>query len=119
MSDKALLAREPVNGPTHLLCALIWLKLSHTFPNKGTQKEAVLKFQVQEKQLSHLITGRKYYGGSDKTGGAEKYMGIEKGLKDRLKCKKSSPGTTALKGPEAEDEGDNNGTQQMVKGHNH
>ena len=30
MSDKAVLEREPVNGPTQLLCAVMWLKLSHT-----------------------------------------------------------------------------------------
>ena len=51
MSDKAVLAREPVNVPTWLLCAVVWLKLSRTILNKGTQKEVAAKFQVQEKQL--------------------------------------------------------------------
>ena len=81
MSDKAVLAKEPVNRPTHLLCAVVWLKLSHTFLNKGTQKEAAVRFQVQEKQLSRLITGRKYWGGTDKAGVVEKCTGMEKGPK--------------------------------------
>ena len=46
MSNKAVLAWKPVNGPTQLLCAVVWLKLSHTILNKGTQKEAAAKFQV-------------------------------------------------------------------------
>ena len=46
MSNKAVLAWEPVNGLTWLLCAVVWLKLSHTILNKGTQKEATAKFQV-------------------------------------------------------------------------
>ena len=45
MSDKAILVRELVNGPTWLLCAVMWLKLSHTILNKGTEKEAAAKFQ--------------------------------------------------------------------------
>ena len=52
MSNKVVLAREPVNGPTRLLCVVVWLRLSRTILNKGMQKEAVAKFQVQEKQLS-------------------------------------------------------------------
>ena len=46
MSNKAVLAQEPVNGLTQLLCAVVWLKLSCTILNKGTQKEATAKFQV-------------------------------------------------------------------------
>ena len=38
MSDKAVLVREPLNEPTQLLCAVVWLKLSHTIINKGMQK---------------------------------------------------------------------------------
>ena len=103
MSDKAIFAREPVNGPTQLLCAVIWLKLSRTFLNKGTQKEAAMKFKVWEKQLSHLVTGRKYFGGSEKTISAEKCTGTQKETNDRLKHKKSSPGTLTVKEPEEEE----------------
>ena len=46
MSNKAVLAQEPVNGLTWLLCTVVWLKLSCTILNKGTQKEATAKFQV-------------------------------------------------------------------------
>ena len=46
ISDKAVLAREPVNRPMQLLCAVVWLKLSRTILNKGMQKEVAAKFQV-------------------------------------------------------------------------
>ena len=35
MSNKVVLAREPVNGSMQLLCAVIWLKLSRTILNEG------------------------------------------------------------------------------------
>ena len=35
ISDKVVLAREPVNRPTWLLCAVLWLKLSRTILSKG------------------------------------------------------------------------------------
>ena len=57
------LAHEPDNGPTHLLCAVLWIKLTRMFLNKGTQKEAAVIFSMREKQLSHLLTERKYWGG--------------------------------------------------------
>ena len=58
--DKLILAKEPDNGPTRLLCAVLWIKLSKLFLNKGMQKEATMIFCVREKQLSRLLTGCKY-----------------------------------------------------------
>ena len=65
----ASLAWEPWYGPTHLLAAAIWLHLKCKFFNGGTTKEACTMFEVQAKQLSKLLSGKVYLGG---TGGATK-----------------------------------------------
>ena len=64
--ESAALARELDNSPMRLLCAVLWLKLNWMFFNQGTQKEACGLFTVQEKQLSRLLMGCKYFGGTDK-----------------------------------------------------
>ena len=53
--EHAALAWELDNSPTRLLCAVLWLRLSQMFFNRGTQKEACGLFTVQEKQLSRLL----------------------------------------------------------------
>ena len=58
------LAHEPKNGPTHILAAAVWLKLNHKYFNEGTAKEACNRFEVRAKQLSQMLTGRKYLGGT-------------------------------------------------------
>ena len=58
------LAHEPRNGPTHILTAAVWLKMSKKYFNKGTAKEACEHFYVQAKQLSRVLTGKKYLGGT-------------------------------------------------------
>ena len=78
-----------MNKPTRLLCAVVWLKLSKTILNKGTQKEAAAKFQVWEKQLSQLITGRKYWGSTT--------------MKDTPKKRKATT-ETATKGHDSDDD---------------
>ena len=90
----AALAQEPDNGPTRLLCAVLWLKLNQMFFNQGTQKEACGLFTVHEKQLSRLITGHKYFGGTDKRKSTDK-GGDDKCSK--LHCKKSQLAGTAVK----------------------
>ena len=65
----ASLAWEPWFGPTQLLAAAIWLCLKHKFFNGGMAKEACTTFEVQAKQLSKLLSGKVYLGG---TGGATK-----------------------------------------------
>ena len=57
------LKHEPRNGPTRILTAAVWLKLSQKYFNKGTAKEACERFLVRAKQLSRVLTGRKYLGG--------------------------------------------------------
>ena len=57
------LAHEPRNGPTHVLAAAVWLKLNCKYFNEGTAKEACDQFEVRAKQLSRVLTGRKYLGG--------------------------------------------------------
>ena len=58
------LAHEPKNGPTHILVAAVWLKLNRKYFNKGMAKEACDRFEVRAKQLSRVLTGRKYLGGT-------------------------------------------------------
>ena len=56
--------REPWFGPTRLLAAAVWLCLKHKFFNGGMAKEACTTFEVQVKQLSKLLLGKVYLGGT-------------------------------------------------------
>ena len=58
------LAHEPQNSPTHILAAAVWLKMSKKYFNEGTAKEACEWFDVRAKQLSRVLTGKKYFGGT-------------------------------------------------------
>ena len=58
------LAHEPRNGPTYILTAAVWLKMSCKYFNEGTAKEACERFDVRAKQLSRVLMGRKYLGGT-------------------------------------------------------
>ena len=58
------LAHEPRNGPTRILAAAVWLKMLRKYFNEGTAKEACERFDVRAKQLSRVLTGRKYLGGT-------------------------------------------------------
>ena len=58
------LAHELKNGPTHILAVAVWLKLNRKYFNEGMAKEACDRFEVRAKQLSRVLTGRKYLGGT-------------------------------------------------------
>ena len=58
------LAHEPRNGLTHILTAAVWLKMSKKYFNEGMAKEACEHFDVRVKQLSRVLTGKKYLGGT-------------------------------------------------------
>ena len=58
------LTQEPQYGPTRLLAAVVWLCLKCKFFNSGTAKEACTMFEVWAKQLSKLLSGKVYLGGS-------------------------------------------------------
>ena len=62
--DATCLKHEPRNGPTRILTAAVWLKLSCKYFNEGTTKEACERFLVRAKQLSQVLTGQKYLGGT-------------------------------------------------------
>ena len=62
--DATCLKHEPRNGPTRILTAAVWLKLSRKYFNEGMEKEVWKWFLVRAKQLSHVLTGRKYLGGA-------------------------------------------------------
>ena len=58
------LAQEPWYGPTRLLAAAVWLHLKCKFFNGGTAKEACTMFEMWAKELSKLLSGKVYLGGS-------------------------------------------------------
>ena len=62
---RAVLKSEPKNNLTRLfLIEKVHFKLKRKSLNIGTQKESMDPFVVNEKQMSKLITGRCYKGGS-------------------------------------------------------
>ena len=62
--DATCLKHEPQNSPTHILTVALWLKMSHKYFNEGTAREACKQFNIRAKQLSRVLTGRKYLGGT-------------------------------------------------------
>ena len=64
LPQAACLMREPWFGPTQLLAAAIWLCLKCKFFNGSTAKEACTTFEVWAKQLSKLLSGKVYLGGT-------------------------------------------------------
>ena len=60
----ASLTWEPQYRPTQLLAVVVWLLLKYKFFNGSTTKEACTMFEVQAKQLSKLLSGKVYLGGS-------------------------------------------------------
>ena len=62
--DATCLKHEPINSPTRILMAAVWLKMSRKYFNEGTAKEACERFNVRAKQLSRVLTGKKYLGGT-------------------------------------------------------
>ena len=62
VANTPCLAHKPKNGPTRILAVAVWLKLSRKYFNEGTAKEACERFEVRAKQLSRVLTGRKYLG---------------------------------------------------------
>ena len=78
---------ELKNGPTRILAAAIWLKLNRKYFNTGMVKEACELFQVRAKQLSCVLIGCKYLGGSKKT--------MEK--KEQDTKRKAAPSTATAK----------------------
>ena len=51
-------------GPTRILTAAIWLKMSKKYFNEGTAKEVCEHFDVRAKQLLRVLTGKKCLGGT-------------------------------------------------------
>ena len=62
--DATCLKHKPRNGLTRILTVAVWLKMSQKYFNEGTAKEACERFNVRAKQLSQVLTGRKYLGGT-------------------------------------------------------
>ena len=78
------------------MCCVV-VKLNQMFFNQGTQKEACGFFTMREKQLSRLIIGCKYFGGTGKR------KSTDDGDDDKCSKhhhKKSQLAETAVKDPE-------------------
>ena len=67
----AVMEREPENGATCLLAAAIHLKFEHKYINGGVVKNVCEKFKVRAKQLSKIMTGRKYLSGRKKSSASD------------------------------------------------
>ena len=63
-SNAPCLAHEPKNGSTRILAVAVWLKLNCKYFNERMAKEACDRFEVRAKQLSRVLMGRKYLGGT-------------------------------------------------------
>ena len=107
--NAACLTHELENGATHILAATPWLKLKKKYFNSGTVKEACGLFNVTAKNLSRVLTGKKYLGGAQ----AHAW-----GPMDRGKKRKSMKSVTAVKsgGTNKGDDNDNDGGHTTVKG---
>ena len=62
--DATCLKHEPRNGLTRILTAAVWLKMSRKYFNEGTAKEVCERFNIRAKQLSRVLTGKKYLSGT-------------------------------------------------------
>ena len=58
--------KEPANSTTHLLTAIVYLKLKKCLFNEGTQIEVATKFNVKTKALGQILLGKHYWGGKDR-----------------------------------------------------
>ena len=57
---------EKINSSTRLLAATYAFKMINAFGNGLTQRSLQEKYHVKAKQLAACITGRKYWGGTDR-----------------------------------------------------
>ena len=62
----ARFSSKPANSTTHLLTAVIYLKLKKYLFNEGTQTEMTTKFKVKPKALGQILSGKCYWGGRDR-----------------------------------------------------
>ena len=92
--------QQPKNGSTRILVAVVWLKLNCKFFNAGTAKQACELFKVQVKQLSRVLTGRKYLG-------RDKKKTQQAGPKEQGKKQKSAKSHTTVKQVDDDDDDDN------------
>ena len=89
--------RAPRFGPTHLLTAAIWLHFKRKFLNKGTTKDTCRKFTVREKQLSKILSGSRYKGGTDPKGRGKKWKSVPAKKPDEEDDEEDDPQPSASK----------------------
>ena len=113
----ACLAWELRYDLTRLLAAALWLWLNCKFFKSRTAKEVCEAFVVRAKQLSKLLSGKVYLGGS-----STKRLAPEQkeGPKQQLKKKKRVRAQSAIKDDDDNNNAeDDNGTRQKVKDCSH
>ena len=86
-SEAIQIRNEPKNNPTRLLAVVTYFKLRRLFLGEGTMRETEERFQVHSKQLSKLLSGKRYLGGKDKKIAPKRR-------------RKSLSSSTAVKGPD-------------------
>ena len=107
LHNAACMKHKPKNGPTHILAAAVWLKLKWKFFNTGMAKEACELFEVCVKQLSKVISGRKYLSGT------QKKMAKDCGMK--RKSTSSKKGTKKQDDDNGDDGDDHVGAAKKIK----
>ena len=109
LHNTACMKHKPKNGPTCILAAAVWLKLKQKFFNTGMAKEACELFEVHAKQLSKVISGRKYLGGMQKKTGKDCGM--------KRKSTSSKKGTKKQDDDDSGDGDDHVGATKKIKSH--
>ena len=99
---------------TRLLTAIVYLKLKRRFFNKGTQAEAVEKFEINVKALSKLLTRCRYMGRSDPRKKQTTIIQGERGKLALSKKRKSVPSKVVVKDP---NDGDNDDDKEQESQH--
>ena len=65
-SEAIQIQNEPRNNPTWLLVVVTYFKLKRLFLYEGSMRETEERFHIQSKQLSKLLSGKRYLGGKDR-----------------------------------------------------
>ena len=109
--DRACITHEPSKNVTRLLAAVVWIKLSRRYLNEGYVKDTCQLFDVQAKQLSKLLLGKMYLGGS----GQRKWKS-NTGPRTWLKKHETQKSSTNVKRSEGDDDEDRPPTAEEGKG---
>ena len=97
--DRACITCEPSKNVTRLLATAVWIKLRRRYLNEGYAKDAYQMFDIQAKQLSKVLLGKEYLGGS-----GQKKKKSNTGPRTQLKKHETRKSSTTVKRPEEDDD---------------